>query len=85
MSATPDVGPAAERPAGPRLIAVEELATILCTSERTVSRLLSAGRLVRPVRLGGRSVRWRLDEVSRWIDAGRPDVNDGDDQSRKPR
>ncbi len=78
-------GAEAKTPPGPRLIAVEELATILSTSERTVWRLLSAGRLVRPVRLGGRSVRWRLDEVSRWIEAGCPVVNDGENRNRKPR
>ncbi|MBA3312925.1 MAG: helix-turn-helix domain-containing protein [Planctomycetota bacterium] len=79
-----EFGAEAKIPIGTRLIAVDELATILSTSERTVWRLLSAGRLVRPLRLGGRSVRWRLDEVSRWIDAGCPIVGGSDDQNRKP-
>jgi len=52
-----------------RLIAADELARLLDVSTRTVWRLLSAGQLVQPVRLGG-SVRWRLDEVRQWINNG---------------
>jgi predicted DNA-binding transcriptional regulator AlpA len=32
----------------------------------------AAGRLPAPVRIGG-SVRWRLDEIRAWLDAGAPD------------
>jgi len=56
-----------------RLIGAEELAQMLDVSTRTVWRLLSTGRLVQPVRLGG-SVRWRLDEVREWIKNGCPVV-----------
>lgn len=56
-----------------RLIAADELASMLDVSTRTVWRLLSTGRLVQPVRLGG-SVRWRLDEVRDWIKNGCPAV-----------
>ncbi len=52
-----------------RLIAADELARLLDVSTRTVWRLLSAGQLVQPIRLGG-SVRWRLDEVRQWINNG---------------
>jgi excisionase family DNA binding protein len=54
-----------------RLIAADELASMLDVSTRTVWRLLSTGRLVQPVRIGG-SVRWRLDEVRDWIKNGCP-------------
>ena len=51
------------------LISVDDLATILKVSTRTVWRLLSAGKLVRPVRFGG-AVRWRYREVLKWIEDG---------------
>lgn len=56
-----------------RLIAADELARMLDVSTRTVWRLLSTGRMVQPVRIGG-SVRWRLDEVKEWINNGCPVV-----------
>lgn len=56
-----------------RLIAADELAAMLDVSTRTVWRLLSTGRLVQPIRIGG-SVRWRLDEVRDWITKGCPIV-----------
>lgn len=56
-----------------RLIGADELAELLDVSTRTVWRLLSTGRLVQPVRIGG-SVRWRLDEVRDWIKNGCPVV-----------
>ena len=55
----------------PILISVDELATILGVSSRTVWRLLSAGKLLHPIRLGG-VVRWRYAEVRQWIDDGCP-------------
>ena len=57
------------------LISAEELSKMLSISKRTVWRLLSAGKIVRPIRLGG-SVRWRLDDVRSWIESGCPS-NDG--------
>jgi excisionase family DNA binding protein len=53
----------------PMLISVNQVAVMLGVSTRTVWRLVSAGQLVAPVRLGG-SARWRIDEVRRWIDDG---------------
>ena len=53
------------------LIAADRLASMMNLSTRTIWRLLSAGRLVKPVRIGG-AVRWRLEEVREWIDAGCP-------------
>jgi excisionase family DNA binding protein len=60
----------------PLLISVDELAMILKVSPRSVWRLLSAGKLVPPVRIGG-TVRWRFHEVKNWIDQGCPPVNGG--------
>jgi prophage regulatory protein len=53
------------------LVSAEELATMLRVSERTVWRLLSAHKIPRPLHIGG-SVRWRLAEVSKWIESGCP-------------
>ena len=55
-----------------RLLTAKQLATVLAISIRTVWRLDAAGRLPRPIRLGG-SVRWRGSEIDRWLRAGCPD------------
>ena len=49
----------------------KRLGDMLGISERSVRRLDSAGKLPRPVKIGG-SVRWRLGEVEAWLDAGCP-------------
>ena len=41
------------------------------TTERTLWRLLSAGKVPKPVRFG-RNTRWREAEVKEWIDRGCP-------------
>ncbi len=71
---TPDTpsqhdGGAPEAFKGVALITASQLATLLSISERTVYRLKSSNRLPESINLGG-SVRWRLDDVRRWIDAG---------------
>lgn len=63
--------------AGARLIKADELAQLLNVSTRTLWRMLSAGKVPEPVRLGG-CTRWRLDQVRQWIGDGCPPV-------RKPR
>jgi excisionase family DNA binding protein len=50
----------------PLMVTAEELAGELQISERTLWRLLSSGQLIEPIRIG-RSVRWRREEVERWI------------------
>ncbi len=55
----------------PKLINAEELARMMGISERTLWRLLSGGRLPQPVRIG-RNTRWRLAEVTEWIERGCP-------------
>ena len=55
----------------PKLITIDELASMLGMSKRTVWRLLSAGQIPEPIRLGG-CTRWRLDLVRQWIDSGCP-------------
>jgi predicted DNA-binding transcriptional regulator AlpA len=53
------------------LLDAGELAALTQRSVRSVWRDNGAGRLPRPVRLGG-AVRWRRGEILAWIDAGCP-------------
>jgi prophage regulatory protein len=55
----------------PMLVNAEEVARMLDVSERTLWRLVSAGKVPTPVRIG-RSTRWRLAEVRQWIEGGCP-------------
>ncbi len=54
-----------------RMLTVSDLADYLAISRRQVWRLLSSGKLPSPVRIGG-SVRWPVDVVVRWTEAGCP-------------
>jgi prophage regulatory protein len=56
-----------------RLISANEVSKLLGVSQRTVWRLLSAGKLPEPVRFGG-NVRWRKFDIMQWIDAGCPAI-----------
>ena len=56
------------------LISADELSTILNVSKRTIWRLLSGKRLPEPLRIGG-SVRWRREQIDRWIEQGCPPVD----------
>jgi prophage regulatory protein len=53
------------------LINAQAFAKMLSISERTLYRLKSTGELPKPVILGG-SVRWRLEDIRRWISLGCP-------------
>ena len=69
--------PAADRPTPapalePLLLSARDLAALLRLGLRTVRSMDAGGKLPAPVRVGG-SVRWRLDELRAWLDAGAPD------------
>jgi predicted DNA-binding transcriptional regulator AlpA len=66
----------------PCLIAADALARLLDISTRGLWRLRSAGKLPKPVRLGG-SVRWRLDEIRKWISDGCPAVQARENDTRR--
>lgn len=53
------------------LIDAEEVARRLDVSSRTVWRLNSAGKLPKPLAVGG-SRKWRADGIRRWVEAGCP-------------
>jgi predicted DNA-binding transcriptional regulator AlpA len=52
-------------------LAAADLAKLLDLSERHIWALNASARLPRPIRLG-RSTRWNLAEIQRWLDAGSP-------------
>lgn len=54
-----------------RLLDVQGVAGLLGCSARHVYRLSDAGRMPRPVKLGG-LVRWSRDSILDWIAAGCP-------------
>lgn len=58
-------------PTPPLLIDAPALASLLGRSERSIWRDDSAGRIPRPIKLGG-SKRWRRAEIHAWIEAGCP-------------
>jgi len=58
---------------GERLgLSAREMGVRLGISVRQIWRLNSAGKLPKPVRLGG-SVRWNREEILGWFEAGCPD------------
>jgi predicted DNA-binding transcriptional regulator AlpA len=56
---------------GPVVVTARQLAIMLQVSKRTLWRMRSAGQLPSPMRVGG-IVRWRLDEIQKWITEGCP-------------
>lgn len=67
------------------LISADDLAVLIGVSTRTVWRLLSAGKLIEPVRFGG-NVRWNRECLEDWIRLGCPvpEKTPASDQSGKP-
>jgi predicted DNA-binding transcriptional regulator AlpA len=68
MTNTPPTAPIAE----PLLVNARELAKLLSVSVATVWRMLSAGKLPRPLRPTPGICRWKVDEIRRWVDSGMP-------------
>lgn len=56
---------------GPLLLTAAQVANLLQVSKRTLWRLLSAGVLPAPLRIG-KSTRWGCQEIRHWIDASCP-------------
>lgn len=53
------------------LITANQLAALLGVSIRTLWRLRRTGKVPPPVRIGS-CIRWRIEEVQAWLDAGCP-------------
>lgn len=56
----------------PIAVSASDLAKMLGVSLRQVWRLNSAGKLPKPIKLGG-SVRWNRQEIMDWFEVGCPD------------
>jgi predicted DNA-binding transcriptional regulator AlpA len=54
-------------------LSAKDAATLLGISRAQLWKLHSSGKLPRPVRLGTKAPRWRVDELRKWLDAGCPD------------
>ena len=53
----------------PELLTIRELAKVLKLSPRSIWRLVKNHQLPVPVRIGG-SIRWRAEDIIRWINDG---------------
>ena len=60
----------------PALLTTRQVADLLNCGERTVWRWSRSGVMPHPVRIGG-AVRFRREEIERWIEAGCPRVDGG--------
>lgn len=54
------------------MLTMDDLASALKVSKRTLARMLSAGKLIPPTRLG-RQLRWLATDVAKWVEAGCPE------------
>lgn len=59
------------------LLTVDDVARLMACSSRSVYRLSDAGRIPRPMKIGG-LVRWSATEVETWIKDGCPDCRPAD-------
>lgn len=57
------------------LLAVDakQLAKMLGVSTRKIRQLDASGKIPQAILIGARSVRWRVDEIKDWLNAGAPD------------
>ncbi len=55
----------------PLLVTADEVAGMLDVSTRTLWRLVSARKIVPPLKLGG-STRWRRADIEAWVASGCP-------------
>jgi len=66
----------------PVLITPAQVAKLLQISLRTLWRMRSGGQLPLPVRIGS-SVRWRYDDLKKWIAAGCPILSECNNKHRR--
>lgn len=63
----------ASPPVPEQLLRVPDIARKLRCSPRQIHRLVAAGRLPKPLRIGG-MLRWPPSVIQHWIDAGCPTI-----------
>jgi excisionase family DNA binding protein len=49
------------------LLTIEQVAKLCCVSTQTITRWVRQRHIVQPIRIGRRLIRWRPDEVEKWI------------------
>lgn len=64
----------------PLLVDVNFVARLISMSTRTVWRLVSSGKLLPPIRIGG-AARWPLEQIKRWIEQGCPPASSSGKES----
>lgn len=64
-------------PPEPLLASVHDVAVRCRISVETVRRFTRLGSMPQPVRVGNRTIRYRLSEIDAWISNGCPDLSDG--------
>ncbi len=64
------------------LIPADRVALMMNISTRTLWRLVSAKKIVEPVRIGG-SVRWNIADVHRWVAEGCPEQSARENDVRR--
>ena len=57
----------------PLAVDAKTLSKMLGLSVRTIRSMNTRGKLPKPVRLSGHSIRWIVSEVEAWLEAGCPD------------
>ena len=72
----PDADAPAVEPAAELVIDVKKVARMCDCSTPHIRRLSDAGRMPKPLRLGG-LVRWRKTDIESWIAAGCPSCRGG--------
>lgn len=58
----------------PKLLRRAEVEQVLGLSTASIYRLMSEGILCRPIKVGKRAVRWRAEDIARYLDT-RPTSN----------
>ncbi len=53
----------------PMLLALRELCELLSISRSSIYKWLSEGDFPQPIRIGGRSIRWRVEDIEAWKDS----------------
>ncbi len=66
-----------------QLLTAKQLGLMLALSTRQIFRLTAAGKLPRPVRIGG-AVRWKLSDIQRWQDLNCPDRAEYETRTQPP-
>ncbi len=81
---TPISAPQLPQHLPPLLLTIQQLAVLLSRSVAALERDDSAGRIPRPQRIG-RAKRWRVAEISDWVEAGCPSRREWEARRRNQR